>query len=206
MPYNNDYNQHIAREMDSIYNNHVAYERLTNDNVHPNDITSQVEGMALRDDHVKGGSGYAAATLHDLGYELTDGTAGVPEVRQRKMGSGMSAGGMSAGGMSAGGCSGGNALNTIGDVAMGALKVAPYVLPLMGLGHEGKKGRGKSERAQIVAKVMKEHHLNLAQASKYVKEHGLYKRGGLLSMANLDDMKGDNLGPQPYSTGGVQRL
>lgn len=171
MPYNNDYNQHIAREMDSIYNNHVAYEQLTNDNVHPNDITSQVEGMALRDDHVKGGSGYAAATLHDLGYELTDGTAGVPEVRQRRMGSGMSAGGMSAGGYSG-----------------------------------GNKGKGKSERAQIVAKVMKEHHLNLAQASKYVKEHGLYKRGGLLSMANLDDMKGDNLGPQPYSTGGVQRL
>ena len=170
MPYNNEYNQHIAQEMGSIYNNHVAYEQLTNDNVHPNDITSQVEGMALRDDHVKGGSGYAAATLHDLGYELTDGTAGVPEVRQRRMGSGMSAGGMSAGGYSG-----------------------------------GNKGKGKSERAQVVARVMKEHHLNLAQASKYVKEHGLYKRGGLLSLANLDDMKGDT-GPQPYSTGGVQRL
>ena len=171
MPYNNEYNQHIAQEMGSIYNNHVAYEHLANDNVRPNDITSQVEGMALRDDHVKGGSGYAAATLHDLGYELTDGTAGVPEVRQRRMGSGMSAGGTSAGGYS-----------------------------------RGSKGKAKSERAQVVARVMKEHHLNLAQASKYVKEHGLYKRGGLLSMANLDDMKGDNLGPQPYSTGGVQRL
>jgi hypothetical protein len=154
MPYDNEYNQHIAREMSSIYNNHIAYEQLTNDNVHPNDITSQVEGMALRDDHVKGGSGYAAATLHDLGYELTDGTAGVPEVRQRRMGSGMSAGGMSA---VAGGYSGGNALNTIGDVAKGVAKVAPYVLPLMGLGHEGKKGKSKSERAQVIAKVMKEH-------------------------------------------------
>ena len=171
MPYNNEYNQHIAQEMGSIYNNHVAYEQLTNDNVHPNDITSQVEGMALRDDHVKGGSGYAAATLHDLGYELTDGTAGVPEVRQRRMGSGMSAGGMSAGVYSG-----------------------------------GARGMGKSERAQVVARVIKEHHLNLAEASKRVKEHGLYKRGGLLSMANLDDMKGDNLGPQPHSTGGVQRL
>ena len=39
MPYNNEYNQHIAQEMGSIYNNHVAYEQLTNDNVHPNDIT-----------------------------------------------------------------------------------------------------------------------------------------------------------------------
>jgi hypothetical protein len=82
----------------------------------------------------------------------------------------MSAGGMSAGGMSAGGYSGG-----------------------------GKK-KTPSERSKIVSQVMKEHHLNLAQASKYVKEHGLYKRGGLLSIANLDDMKGDT-GPQPYSTG-----
>ena len=168
MPYDNEYNQHIAREMSNIYNNHIAYERLTNDNVHPNDITSQVEGMALKDDHVKGGSGYAAATLHDLGYELTDGTTGAPEVRPRRMGSGMSAGGMSAGGYS-----GGNALNTIGEVAKGVAKVAPSVLPLMGLEHEGKKGKGKSERAQVVARVMKEHHLNLAQASKHVKEHGL---------------------------------
>ena len=39
-----------------------------------------------------------------------------------------------------------------------------------------------------------------------MKEHGLYKLGGLLSMANLDDMKGDNLGPQPYSAGGAQHL
>ena len=76
----------------------------------------------------------------------------------------------------------------------------------MRLGHEGKHGKGKSERAQIVAKVMKEHRLNLAQASKYVKEHGLDKRGGLLSRPNLDNMKGDNRGPQPYHTGGVQRL
>jgi hypothetical protein len=102
MPYNNEYNQHIAQQMYAINRNHIAYERLTNDNIHPNDITSQVEGMALRDDHVKGGSGYAAATLHDLGYEMTDGTAGVPEVRQRRVGSGVSAGGVCAGGMSAG--------------------------------------------------------------------------------------------------------
>ena len=175
MPYNNEYNQHIAQQMYDIYKNHIAYERITNDNVHPNDITSQVEGMALRDDHVKGGSGYAAATLHDLGYELTNGAAGVPEVKQHRVGSGMSAGGISAGGYSGGGHSGG-----------------------------GKK-KTPSERAKVIAQVMKEHHLNLAQASKYVKEHGLYKRGGLLSLANLDDMKGDT-GPHPYSTGGVQRL
>ena len=76
----------------------------------------------------------------------------------------------------------------------------------LGLGHDGKNGTSRSEWAQAVAKSMKEQHLNLAQARKHVKEHGMYKRGGLPSRANLDDMKGDNLGPQPYSTGGVQRL
>ena len=118
----------------------------------------------------------------------------MPEVRPWRAQHGS---GMSAGGMSAGGYSGGNVLDKISDVAKGvaavapmAAKAAPYVLPLMGLGHEGKHGKGKSERAQIVAKVMKEHRLNLAQASKHVKEHGLYKRGGLLSRANLDDIKG----------------
>jgi len=42
----------------------------------------------------------------------------------------------------------------------------------------GKKPRATrkpSARGAIVKKVMKEHGLNLPQASKYVKEHGLYK-------------------------------
>ena len=70
---------------------------------------------------------------------------------------------------------------------------------------EGKPKRKASERAELVRKVMREHHLTLGQASKYLKEHGLSKKGGLLSLQNLDDMKGDS-GPQPYTTGGVQRL
>jgi hypothetical protein len=35
-------------------------------------------------------------------------------------------------------------------------------------------GRGPSGRGEIVRKVMREHGLSLPQASKYVKEHGLY--------------------------------
>ena len=57
-----------------------------------------------------------------MGYELTDGTAGVPEVRPRRTQHGS---GMSAGGMSAGGYSGGNVLNTINDVAKGVAAAAP---------------------------------------------------------------------------------
>jgi hypothetical protein len=46
-------------------------------------------------------------------------------------------------------------------------------------GHDVKKAHkpydGRAKRGEIVKKVMKEKGLSLAQASKYVKEHGLYK-------------------------------
>jgi len=38
----------------------------------------------------------------------------------------------------------------------------------------GKKPKRKNARAQIVAKVMREKGMKLIEASKYVKEHGLY--------------------------------
>ena len=42
--------------------------------------------------------------------------------------------------------------------------------------HGGRKvgGKAPSVRGAIVKKVMQEHGLSLPQASKYVKEHGLY--------------------------------
>ena len=50
-------------------------------------------------------------------------------------------------------------------------------------------GRKKSDRGAIVSKIMREKGLSLPQASKYVKEHGLYgkpkpKRGGFYTGAN----------------------
>ena len=81
------------------------------------------------------------------------------------------------------------------DILNGISKVAPFLM--MGLGKKprgrpskcggsaelyppsikgGKRGvkKGTSKRGEIVKKVMKEKGLNLAQASKYVKEHNLY--------------------------------
>ena len=50
---------------------------------------------------------------------------------------------------------------------------------------------------------MKEKGLKLTEASKYVKEHGLYKKGGaLLTLASLDEMK-PNQGPVMFQSGGV---
>ena len=50
----------------------ASTENAINDDVHPNGpVTSQVESVALKHPDVEGGSGYAAATLGDLGYEPT---------------------------------------------------------------------------------------------------------------------------------------
>ena len=69
-------------------------------------------------------------------------------------------------------------------------------------GGAAKKKRSNA-RAEVVRQIMKEKGLNLIDASKHVKEHGLYKKGGaLLSLASLDDVKG-NQGPVMFESGGV---
>jgi len=87
MPYNNAYNQNIARQLNNLYKNKVKYENACCDNVRQNDVMDPLEGMALRRDDVHGGSGTAAATLHDLGYEQMNGTTGSgepPEVKPKR--------------------------------------------------------------------------------------------------------------------------
>jgi hypothetical protein len=67
-------------------------------------------------------------------------------------------------------------------VAKQVYDVAKVVAPIVGLGRKrkggavsgGKKGDGRAERAMIVKKVMKEKGMKMIEASKYVKQHGLY--------------------------------
>ena len=49
-------------------------------------FTTHLEAMALRDPNIEGGSGYAAATLRDMGYEPTIGTvgSGEPVVKRKR--------------------------------------------------------------------------------------------------------------------------
>jgi hypothetical protein len=47
MPYNNKYNAQIASTMNAINQTHVNAENTINDNLPPNDITSQLESMGL---------------------------------------------------------------------------------------------------------------------------------------------------------------
>ena len=67
-------------------------------------------------------------------------------------------------------------------------------------------GRSKSERAAIVSRIMKEKGLNLIEASKYVKEHGIYKKGGAL----LTDKDAATMKPagekEPFRSGGTPNV
>jgi hypothetical protein len=224
MPYNNEYNQSIAAQLQNLYANHIQHENASNDNTRQNDVMDPLEGMALRKEEVHGGSGTAAATLQDLGYEPMNGATGSGEPQEPKpkrkyarktmkvgvpsamdpgptaTAGGVSAGGVSAGGVSGGGVGtdrviGGGVLETVANIAS---SVAPFAPLLLAAGKE----TGGSKRHDIVKRIMKEKGLNLIQASKHVKEHGLYKGGALLSTASIDSMR-PNQGPQMYATGGV---
>ena len=108
MPYNNQYNSNVARVVRSYSQKHINRENAVNDFSTSYEIPSMVEASVLKRPEVHGGSGFAAATVQDLGFEPTLGATsseGVPKRVRKKMievGEGLSAAGASAAGLSAG--------------------------------------------------------------------------------------------------------
>jgi hypothetical protein len=226
MPYNNAYNQSIAMQNQSLYKKKIAYQNACDENTRTNDVMSPLEGVAMREQSVSGGSGTAAATLHDLGYEQMSGVTGSgepPAVKKRSYNrkpkpevvalptadanqnisahaGGVSGGGVSAGSADGGGVSGGSIARAVGaGVSAGAkrgrkkkeeaeAKVPAAVPPeqameVVGASHTAPPAAGSGKpkrtnaRAAVVGRIMKEKGMKMAEASKYVKEHGLYKKG-----------------------------
>ena len=110
MPYKSAYNKEIAQQVRSMSQNHVNREKEINDFSTNYEIPSQVESAVMRHPEVHGGSGFASATVGNLGFEPTLGatSADAKPVRRRKvrieMGEGLSAAGVSAeGGFGSGG-------------------------------------------------------------------------------------------------------
>ena len=87
MPYANAYNANIARALHGVNQKHINVENAINDNPVPVDTTSPLEGMTLNNPDVVGGSGFAASTIQDLGFEPTLGATGEakPKNAKRKM-------------------------------------------------------------------------------------------------------------------------
>jgi hypothetical protein len=66
--------------------------------------------------------------------------------------------------------------STVGDVVKTAATVAPYVLPLIGLGKAKKPMAHLSEWNELVKKVRAETGKSLKDTLKHIKENNLYKK------------------------------
>ena len=87
MPYNNQYNQSVAGAVRGYSQQHIDREHAVNDFTTNYEIPSQLESAVMRHPEVHGGSGFAAATVQDLGFEPTMGATsgeGVPRRVKRK--------------------------------------------------------------------------------------------------------------------------
>jgi len=201
MPYENKYNANIANTVNQMHQTHANHENATNDNVQPNDVTSQLESMALKHPGVKGGSGYAAATLQDLGFEPTLGATGdaKPKRARKKKGEGIAGAGMAGAGdcgrVVGEGIAGagkrsrkkGGALLTLKDLdsmhgqppdtvnAKTTIQARPHVSEQVGDGAPSAEvGGARKKRNDLVRAIMKSHKLSLPEASKHIKAHKLY--------------------------------
>ena len=107
MPYKNKYNAEIANQVKQINQGHMRSENEANDNLHHNDVVSPMESVTLHNDNVEGGSGYAAATLQDLGFEPTLGAKPAkPKRVRKKKGEGVAGAGVAGAGVAGAGIAG----------------------------------------------------------------------------------------------------
>ena len=101
--------------------------------------------------------------------------------------------------------------STVGDVVRTAANVAPYVLPLVGLGKD-KIARKPSEWNTLVSKVRKEKGISLKDAMKHIKENNLYqkKSGGSArfpaAAETIEANLRDAMPPTMQTTGNVKPL
>jgi hypothetical protein len=128
--YDNEYNRGVCNKLSQLNRKVIEHEnQISHSNEGEHKITTRLEGMCLRKKNVHGGSGYAAATVMDQGFERTEGA-------------GVSAAGISAAGVSgAGGVrpigsgsrsrkkkTGEGIIDTIGDVIHTVAPLAPLLL------------------------------------------------------------------------------
>ena len=86
----------------------------------------------------------------------------------------------------------GNVVDTGVKVAKGVAAVPPYVLPLVGLGKEGKPKKSMAHLSawtELVKKVKAETGKSLKDTLKHIKDHNLYKKKGATEQAKPPTVK-----------------
>ena len=76
--YNNEYNKAIGERLKRNDKRHIARQEKAAHMGEPA-FTSHLEGETWKNPEVQGGNGYAAGTLRDQGYEITNGVTGSGE-------------------------------------------------------------------------------------------------------------------------------
>ena len=183
--YANAYNKNIANRLKDNDKKLIQHQEESN-KMTDTSFTSHLEGMALRDEDVVGGSGYAEATVRDEGFEgeNTEGARGSgepndpPAKKTRKPRKSKEVGGAILG------------LAEIetdprGDPSLKAPleKTAPSAskehtqtapvtkndMPAVGSGR-----KNPNRYRALVKEIMEKHKLKLPEAAKFIKEHNLY--------------------------------
>lgn len=194
-------NRSISQQLRDIDQNHInRIQSISETNQF--DITSPLEGMVLVNDKLKGGSGYSASTVQDLGFEPTDGatpaTATGGRMRRTRATKNLAGSGTSGGGVSGGALLTLQSLDSMhGQPPPGRQKKTaptasphkdqPVPMPAQGSTLNGPVGGGTSgggvsggrkanARNALVSKIMKENGMSLPQASKHIKDNNLYTR------------------------------
>ena len=163
MPYNNQYNVGVAGQVRGFSQKHINRENAINDFSTSYEIPSKVESAVIREPEVHGGSGFAAATAHDLGFEPTlgatsaDGKPRRPRTNKIAVGEGLSAAGVSAAGVSGGVKRTRKPKATINVVAEAPSTEAPVTVE-GGKRTRKKKGAGVSGGALLSLKDLDKMH------------------------------------------------
>ena len=188
--YDNTYNKNIGKRLKENDQKLIQHQEEVNQ-MGDTSFTSHLEGMALRDENVVGGSGYVEATVRDMGYEAekTEGAKGraehdptTPPKKTRKPRKSKSVEGGAILGLAE------VETEPRGDPGLKAplVKTAPSSskeniqtepttksdMPAVVVGSGKKPNRYRT----LVKEIMQKHGLKLPEAAKYIKEHSLYTK------------------------------
>ena len=187
--YNNEYNTQIAQRL--LENNEqLIRHQEVNNAMADTSFTSHLEGMALRDQNVIGGSGYTEATVRDLGFaaDKAEGVQGsgepepVAKTRKARKNKNKIDGGAILGLAEV-------ETDPRGDPVLSAplVQAAPSsskentqtevtVVTEMPAAKAVGGGKKLNKYRTLVKEIMEKHKMKLPEAAKYIKEHNLYNK------------------------------
>ena len=200
--YNNSYNNKISERVTRNLKKQIQHQENNNSMAEPT-FTTKLEIETMKDPNISGGSGYVASTLRDQGYELQNGAIGSGEPEQKiikrkytkRIKGGAKLGLVDLETEPRGDITIPAPLEKTAPKSTKS-KLQDVVIkdkeepqkeepqkeePQKETEEHQKEGGAKKKRinkyALLVKEVMRKHNIkNLAEASKYIKEHNLYSK------------------------------